>query len=135
MCVVKRIGDPDGGAHGEWKRQRAILKPPREGVALDILHDEEDRRTVLTHVVQCADIGMRDACDDASLVAEPFDPGTWRGQEFTRQNLEGDSPLEPRIAGAVDFAHPPGAEWCQDFERAETSAGREPHWMCRREAV
>ena len=135
MRVVKRIGDPDGGTQGEGKRQRAILEPPREGVALDILHDEEDRRTVLTDVVQCADIRMRDACDDASFVAEPFDPGTWRGHQFARQNLEGDSPLEPRIAGTVDFAHSPGAEWCQDLERAETSAGCEPHRMGRREAV
>ena len=58
-----------------------------------------------------------------------------RVQELAREHLDGDRPIEPRIAGPIHFAHPPGAERRQDLERAKTGAGRESHRMGRREAV
>ena len=57
---------------------------------------------------------------DASLVAEPFDPAAWRVHELAREQLDGDGPIESRIARTVDLAHSPGTERCQDLERAET---------------
>ena len=111
----------------EWQRQRAVLQPPREGRAVDILHHQEDRRTVLTDVMKRADIRMRDAGDGASFVAEPFDAAAWRVHELAREQLDGDGPIESRIARTVDFAHSPGTERCQDLERAEAGARGEPH--------
>ena len=39
------------------------------------------------------------------------------------QHLHGDCPIEPRIAGAIDFAHAAGADQVQDFVVAELLAG------------
>ena len=72
---------------------------------------------------------MREAGDGASFVAEPFDTAVRRVHELVREQLDGDRPIEPRIARTVDFAHSPGTDQCQDLERAEAGAGGEPH--CR----
>ena len=133
MRVVQRVGDLDGGAQREWQRQRAVLQSPREGRAVDILHHQEDGRAVLTDVMERADIRMRDAGDGARFVAEPFDPAAGRVHELAREQLDGDGPIEPRIARTVDFAHSPGTERCQDLERAEAGARGEPHCMGRRQ--
>ena len=127
MRVVQGVGDPDRGAQRERQRQRAVFQPLGEGRALDILHHQKDGRTVFTDVMKRADIRMRDAGDGASFVAEPFDPAARRVDELAREQLDGDGPIEPRIARAVDFTHSPGAEQCQDLERAKAGAGVEPH--------
>ena len=135
MRVVQRIGDLDGDAQRERQRQRAVLQPPREGHAVDVLHHQEDRRAVLTDVMERADIRMGDAGDGARFVAEPFDPAARRVHELAREQLDGDGPIEPRIARTVDFAHSPGTERCQDLERAEAGARGEPHCRGRRQGV
>ena len=76
-----------------------------------------------------ADIRMSDAGDGAGFVAEPLDPAARRVHELAREQLDGDGPIEPRIARTVDFTHAPGTERCQDLERAEAGARGEPH--CR----
>ena len=131
MRVVQGVGDPDGRPLGEREREGAVLQSSGECRAVDILHDQEDGRTVLTDVMKRADVRMRDARDGASFVAEPFDPATWRGHQLAREELDGDGPLESRIASPVDFPHSPGTERCQDLERAETGARGEPHWNWR----
>ena len=129
MRVVQCVGDLDGGAQRERQRQRAVFQSLREGRAVDILHHQEDRRTVLPDVMQRADIRMGDARDRACFVAEPFDPAARRVHELAREQLDGDGPIESRIARTIDFTHSPGTERCQDLERAEAGARGEPH--CR----
>ena len=99
----------------------------REGLALDILHDQEDGRAVFADVVERADIRVCDAGDGARFVAEPFDPAAWRVQELAREQLDGDGPIQSRIARPIDFAHPAGAKRRKDLERAESGAGARPH--------
>jgi hypothetical protein len=74
-----------------------------------------------------ADIRMRDARDGASFLSEAFDPVARRGHQLAREQLEGDGPVESRIASPVDLTHSPGTERCQDLEWAEAGAGSEPH--------
>ena len=50
-----------------------------------------------------------------------------RGRGSLRKHLERDLASEPRVAGAVDLAHPPRADQRDDFVRAKTSAHREWH--------
>ena len=133
MRVVQRVGDLDGGAQGERHRQRAILQSPRQGGTLEIFHDEEDVRSVLTDVMECADIRVRDARDGARFVPEPFDPAAWRVHEVAWEQLDGDGPIESRIARAKNFTHPTGAKRCQDLEWAETGSRGEPHM--RRQSI
>ena len=85
MRVVQRVGDLDGGAQRERQRQRAVLQSPRERRAVDILHHQEDGRTVLPDVMKCADVRMGDARDGARFVAEPFDAAAWRVHELARE--------------------------------------------------
>ena len=103
----------------------AVLQSPRERRAVDVLHHQEDRRTVFADVVERADIRVGDAGDGAGFVAEPFDSAARRVHELAREQLDGDRPIESRIARTVDFTHAPGTERCQDLERAGAGAGEE----------
>jgi hypothetical protein len=47
--------------------------------------------------------------------------------KHVRQHFERDVSLQPRIAGAVDFAHAAGAEQGGHLIDADTRAGREGH--------
>jgi hypothetical protein len=62
-------------------------------------------------VVQCG--------DGARLL---FEPGAAAGigRDVGRENLDGHVASQAGIAGAVDFAHRPGAQPGKDFIRAET---------------
>jgi hypothetical protein len=77
---------------------------------------------------------MCDAGYDACFMAEPFDPAIRRVQDFTREELDGDGPIEPGIARAVDLSHSSGTERCEDLERAEADAGSESQgrWPAKR---
>jgi len=44
-----------------------------------------------------------------------------------RQSLDGDVAAEARVAGFVDFAHAPGAEWRGDLVVAQASSGHQRH--------
>jgi len=61
--------------------------------------------------------------DRAGLALEAraalFVPGKLRGQD-----LDGDRPVEPRVAGAVDLVHPPGAEGREELVRTEARSDR-----------
>jgi hypothetical protein len=96
MCVIQRIGDPDGPAQGEWERQKAVLESPGEGRAVDILHDQEDRRTVLTDVIECADVRMRDAA---------MARASWRNRSTLRSGAFTASPGRGAL-NSVDFSPP-----------------------------
>ena len=43
------------------------------------------------------------------------------------ENLDGHGAVQPRIACAIDFAHPARAKWSDDFIRPEVGPGRESH--------
>ena len=45
----------------------------------------------------------------------------------TRQHLERNEPIQPRIANSIDLSHTARAEDSKDFIRAEARAGREYH--------
>jgi hypothetical protein len=54
------------------KRQRAPRQSVRQGLAFQVLHDEERRAVLLTHVVQRADVRMIEMRDRASFAVEPL---------------------------------------------------------------
>ena len=49
------------------------------------------------------------------------------GGEHLRQDLQGDVAPEPRVAGAIDLAHPAGPERTDDFVEANALASRQCH--------
>jgi hypothetical protein len=49
------------------------------------------------------------------------------GRERSGEYFAGDDAIEPRVAGAVDFAHTSSAERSQDFVWTEFRAGGKSH--------
>jgi hypothetical protein len=49
------------------------------------------------------------------------------GRHHCRQNFQGDVAAELGVARAVDFAHPAGADWRDDFVRTDPRSGLEGH--------
>jgi hypothetical protein len=47
--------------------------------------------------------------------------------EVGRQDLDGDFPRKPRVAGKVDLAHPARIEQRNDFIRAQSRARGQSH--------
>jgi hypothetical protein len=124
----QRVADLDGGAQELGGRHRTLLQPPGQRVALDELHDEVVGPFVAAHVVQRADVRMREARHRARLPLEPFAQigavGCPGGQHFDR-----DIPVEPRVARAVDLPHAARAERREDLVGTETGAGLQSHRM------
>ena len=58
VCLVERVGDLDGDCQRLAGRHRAFLQPLFEGLALEILHDEERDVLILADVIQRADMRM-----------------------------------------------------------------------------
>ena len=51
------------------------------------------------------------------------------GRKLSRKYLYRDEPIEARVAGFVDFAHPARAECGEDLVRAETRVGGKAHFV------
>src|SRR6266513_5175205 len=77
---------------------------------------------LIAHVILDADARMIQARDGFCFALEPL-----LANRITRklrcQNLEGYRPLQPRVAGAVDFAHAPGTESRADFIESMRGSG------------
>src|SRR5436309_200769 len=77
-------------------------------------------------VVQRADVRVGQLRDGARFPVEPLAELRVRGQRAW-QNLDGDDPVEPRVAGAIDLAHPAGTKRSQDLVGTELRSSREAH--------
>src|SRR5262249_27100782 len=76
------------------------------------------------------DVRMRELRDGLRLALEALAP-VGGGGEMGGEHLDRDRPLEARVAGAVDLAHPAGTSLGQDLVGAEASAGGERHGFLR----
>ena len=81
---------------------------------------------MLADVVKVADMGMVQRGDRAGFALESL-PAVVGASQLTGQDLEGDEPIQPRIASLVDLAHPARAEQPEDFVGAEPDTGCEGH--------
>ena len=105
-------------------RQRAVLEPLGQRLALEKLHDEIGMALVLADVVQRTDVRMFEPRDVPRLALEPLAP-LRIGGEARRQHLDGHRAVEPRVLRLEHLAHPALADEGDDFIRAEPRAGRE----------
>jgi hypothetical protein len=71
----KRIGDLDPVLEGLVKRELATRKAGGEGLALQVLHDEEIRAVLLPDVVERADVRVRERRDGSGFALEPLSGG------------------------------------------------------------
>ena len=123
MGLVEGVGDLAADAQRliEGKRASRPLEASGERLALEILHHQVLDVAVAADVVHHADVRMGERGDGARLTLEAQPSLGIRG-EIRRQDLDGDGPIEPRVAGLVDLAHAASAERRLKLIRAETSA-------------
>ena len=134
----QRIADLQGDSDRVGHRQRAAARHTRlerfplqqfehqeaDGVVRDLAvaaRGPRDRRGA--DVIEGADVRMVKGGDRARLTFEALAQlriGSQRG----RQDLDRDAAIQPRVAGAVDFAHSTGAYRRDEFIRPEPEARR-----------
>jgi hypothetical protein len=71
--------------------------------------------------MQHTNVRMIQARDGLGFALKPLLANCVRG-ELRGQNLDGDSAFQPRVAGAVDFAHAACAQRLRDFIGAQVRA-------------
>ena len=105
MCAIQSGRDlrPDRERLGN--RQRALRQTRGQGLALEILHDEERGALFLADVVQRADVGVRQLRNGPSFTSEAFaELRIFR--KMVREHLDRDDAIQTRVTGLVDLAHP-----------------------------
>ena len=124
--AVERIGQLAGVAKHLIDRQGAPFEARRQRLALDVLHHQEVGPVLFAHVVEDADVGVAQGGDGAGLTLESLSHVRPVGQ-MRRQHLDGDDPVQARVTGLVDLAHPTRAHLRQDLVRTPVRSGLECH--------
>src|SRR5262249_52236162 len=101
----------------------AAPEPRAHRLALEQFGDGEGEAADGADVVDGEDVRVRQRRDRLRLALEARERVGIGGQ-LRDEDLDGDVAIEPRIARAVDVAHPARAEVGEDFVRPETCAGR-----------
>ena len=69
---------------------------------------------------------MRKGCEYLGLALESC-KGLWRIRKAFRQHFDGHVSIEPPIPGAIDLAHPSGAQRREDLVVRQFHSGVESH--------
>ena len=122
-------GGGDLGAQLEHvlQRQPTLLEPPGERLPFDQFEHEVVQLAAVhfraSHVVERADVGMVQGGDALRLALEPRPELGIRGQ-LRREQLQGHVALQAGVAGAIDLAHPAGAQRHRDLVGAQPGRRR-----------
>ena len=106
MGRVQRLGDLDGALERLLQRQRPLLQPLGEGLALQVLHHQVVDTVFLAHVVERADVGVGQTGNGLGLPLEAL-PENGVGGKLGGEDLQGDGAVQAGVLRPVDFAHPP----------------------------
>ena len=110
----ERRGDLRAAAHHFGSGQSIGRNALFERLAGDQLHDQEVDAIGFGDIVQHDDVGMIQSGDGAGFLKEAA-LAVRVGHAAMGQDLDSDGAPEPRVTGAVDFAHASGAERRFDF--------------------
>ena len=119
------LGDLSRDRQRLGDRDRPARDALREIVALDELHHQRGDVVGLLQPVDRADVGMVERGEHPRFAFEAGQP-IGIVLERTRQDFDRDLAPQPRIARAVDLAHPPDAQQPLDLEDANAPS-REQH--------
>ena len=106
------VSDLAGNAQRFLQRNRASLDALGQRRTLDQLHHQ----IVRPDVVKRANVGMIQRRNGPRLTLEAL-------AEVFLGNLDGNGTLQPRIHGAIHFAHPPGSQLRFDLVRSDLRSG------------
>ena len=130
MCRGERIGERKTRVHERGGVQRAARETLVQRLTIEQFHDEE-RHGRRADVVDRADPGMVERRDRLGLALEALE--RLRRGRVGWKDLDGDQPIEARVARAVDLAHATRTQRSEDLVGAEPSAGVERHRFRRSE--
>jgi hypothetical protein len=99
-------GDLKGVRDRPPNRQCAAFEADAQCLAVHEFGDDERGIAVLHELEDGEYVGMRQLRDTHRLVLEPRESARIH-RKLRGENLDGHLAIEPRIARAIDFAHPP----------------------------
>ena len=100
------LGDGLGDLGSSFREDApAFAQHLGEGLALDVLHDDEMRPVVRARVEHADHVGMVERRGGLGLAAESDDEGSVPG-ELRAQDLDRDGPAEDLVPPQVDLGHP-----------------------------
>src|SRR5262245_33948054 len=127
MRAVERVADLDGDRERLLDRELGCpLQPLLERLAFEVFEHQIVEVAVAADVVDGADVGIVQRGNRPRFLLEAL-PRLGIGRQRSGKHLDGDDPIEPRVAGAVDFAHTARANRRHDFVRPNPRAGLERH--------
>ncbi len=127
VCCIECTRQLDRTAECEVERERALLEPLGERLAIEVLHDQICRAVLFADVVQRADVRVVELGNRARFTIEAL-AETRVGGERVRQDLDRDGAVETGIAGLVDLAHTAGTDRALNLVGTEARAGGQ-HWL------
>ena len=103
-----------------------LLSSLAQRLAFEQLRHDVGHAVVHADVVDREDVRVIQRRSGARFLLEALKPaGIGRG--VRGKNLDRDVAPEPRVAGAIDLAHPAGAEQRKDFVGTEMDTGCQRH--------
>ena len=124
------IRDAGQQLHDLPPRALLAVRPVLERAAIDELGHQVLLAVRFAGFEDREDVGMVERGGRLRFLLEP--PASDRVGHLRCQELDGDGPVEPRIARAIDLAHPACPEERQDFVGAEPGARGRPRDYRRR---
>src|SRR2546426_7685192 len=112
--LVQGRCDLDGGTEDLIQSQGSLLEPRGERLAFQVLHDKELDAFLLADVMKGADVRMIETRDGFRLAIES-QPRLLAQGEARGEDLDGDRPVQPGVAGLVYLPHPSRADQREDL--------------------
>ena len=132
--LVQGVGDLACRAPGPGPWAAGPREPLGEGLALEVLHDQEVDPLVLADVVEGADVGVGEGGDHLRLALEALLDLREDGQVLG-QHLDGHRAVQAGVLGPIDLAHAAGAHGLFDLVRAELQSWFQRHPVLRSRAA
>jgi len=122
MRGIDGIGDLLADTAQLCERDRTRADSIREGLAFQILHDQEINAVSRIQVVKRADVGMLQLGNRFRLTLEALAIVPILSKVIW-QELDRDVSTEPRVAGPIHLSHTALAEQRNDLETTQVCAG------------
>ena len=126
MRGIERLAHFHADPHGLLQRNRTAPQPVGQRFALEILHHQKIDALLVAHVIQRADTRMIQRRNRARLAVESLSQ-LWVRGKMLRQDLDGHFAAQPRVAGAIHFAHTARSQRGHNLVRSKFCPGNKCH--------
>ena len=107
---VQRVRHVDGDSQQLLDFQRAVADQMLQGLAFQVLHDNERGPIIFADVIDGANVGMIQCRSGLGLAAKAAQRLLVAGNVLG-EKLEGDEAAEARVLGLINYAHPATAKF------------------------